>query len=228
MAHTNETSPAATNGLAAGEGGLETRVVSAKTRNAFHDLLGSATVLSGDQSISVFLDDVERIPYLEDKIKQNEKLLRTHENTRQQALHDYNSDRDLWVLEKQQLKDSALLLQNELASINEQTRSLKNEKASWASEVQTLKENTAKQNSALDNRQKQIQGLVKAIETERQDNLALKRTLASSEARTKEFEREHSELQKNYVKARNEADIAMQQLQEAAKLSVPLRDDLLL
>ncbi|KAK4551572.1 hypothetical protein LTR86_011073 [Recurvomyces mirabilis] len=126
----------------------------------------------------------------------------------------------------QQLIESCALQRNELASINEVTRSLKNEKASWASEAQTLKENEAKQNLDMENRQKQIQGLVKAIETARQDNSVLKSSLASCESRIKEVEHEHSELQKIHTRARKEADAATQQLQETTRLFVPLSEDL--
>ncbi|KAK1093100.1 hypothetical protein LTR48_003000 [Friedmanniomyces endolithicus] len=226
MAHPNEMSSEAAGRVTAEDRDMGIRVVSAKTRQAFHDLLDSATVLSGDQGIRAILDNVERIPSLEDKIKQNDESLRTHEKTRQQALHDYNSDRDTWMLEKQQLIESCALQRNELASMNEVTRSLKNEKASCASEVQTLKENEGKQNLDMENRQKQIQGLVKAIETARQDISVLKSSIASCESRTKEVEHEHSELQKIHTRARTEADAATQQLQETTRLFVPLSEDL--
>lgn len=63
----------------------------------------------------------------------------------------------------------------------EEIQSLRADRASWANELQTLKEKNVKHVLDGESRQKR---LIKAIETERQGNLASKRSLASSEARS--------------------------------------------
>ena len=70
--------------------------------------------------------------------------------------------------------------------------------------------------------------MIKAIAAERQTTSTLTHNLAVCEAKIKGIEEEHSQLQRNHTKVKNELDIATQQLLEAAQLSVPLRDDLAL
>lgn len=195
------------------------------TRSALETLLGSAKVLSDDQAMNYVLTGVERIPALEAEIRRRDEQDEIAKSARQQALEDYTTQRDKWMTEKQRCQETAENLQKRLSYEQKENGSLRTAGEQHSRQISSLEDSVAKSNLKEENSRRQIQGLIKAIESERNKSAALEEDLKASTAKAVQARAEAQEIQKSYEKLKKQADWHKHELEVAATLTVPLTED---
>ncbi|KAK5111165.1 hypothetical protein LTR85_012247 [Meristemomyces frigidus] len=176
------------------------------TRVAFETILDSAKILLADKKIKSILDKLDQVPALESRIRSRIEQDRLNDMARQQALKDYNLDRDSW--DKKRDIDA-----------------LKIVKRGQAEQIKAHEDFTHKQRLDIEGHQKKNQGLIKGIGLEKHKNNALKDALKQARAEIAQISEEKAQLHKAFLTLEKQADWSASQLQAAADLPLPLRDD---
>ncbi|KAI7316596.1 hypothetical protein KC315_g10710 [Hortaea werneckii] len=130
-------------------------------------LLDSASALSNEPALSHALASINQIPALEAKIRSQEAQEEVAKSARQQALDDYATQRDNWMAEKQQFQTRVETLEKFLLQEKSKVESLEANGGQQSRRISSLEVFLAKSGLNEQSSQKKIQGLIKAIESER-------------------------------------------------------------
>ncbi|KAI6855549.1 hypothetical protein KC338_g8835 [Hortaea werneckii] len=188
-------------------------------------LLDSARALSNEPALSHALVSINQIPALEAKIRRQKAQEEVAKSVRQQALDDYATQRDNWKAEKQQFQTRVETLEKFLLQEKSKVESLEANGGQQSKRISSLEESLAKSSLNEQSSQKKIQGLIKAIESERQKCRTLDEDLRQTATKADQAHSEKDEIQKAYEKAQKQANWYELKLETAASLTVPVVDD---
>ncbi|KAI7489213.1 hypothetical protein KC351_g1493 [Hortaea werneckii] len=188
-------------------------------------LLDSARALSNEPALSHALVSINQIPALEAKIRRQEAQEEVAKSARQQALDDYATQRDNWKAEKQQFQTRVETLEKSLLQEKSKVESLEANGGQQSRRISSLEESLAKSNLNEQSSQKKIQGLLEAMESERQKCRTLGEDLRQTATNAAQAHSEKDEIQKAYEKTQKQANWYELQLKTAASLTVPIVDD---
>ncbi|KAI7668296.1 hypothetical protein KC318_g5366 [Hortaea werneckii] len=188
-------------------------------------LLDSARALSNEPALSHALTSMDQIPALEAKIRRQEAQEEVAKSARQQALDDYATQRDDWKAEKQEFQSRVETLEKCLLQEKSKVESLEANVEQQSGEISSLEESLAKSSLNQHNSQKKIQGLIKAIESERQSCRTLSEELRQSTKKAAQAHSERDEIKKDYEKAQKQTNWCRLKLETAASLTVPILED---
>lgn len=194
-------------------------------RTALETLLCSAKALSDNKVMGHVLAGVDKIPALEDEIRRRDAQEEIDKSARQQALEDYAIQRDNWNVEREQFQEDIKRLEKDLSQEKKEVESLRATGEQRSRRISSLEESLAKSSLNEEGNQKQIQGLIKAVEAERHKNAALNDDLKQSTTEAAKARAEGDEIQKAYEKAKKQADWHKHELDAAASLTVPIVDN---
>ncbi|KAK6421852.1 hypothetical protein LTR95_016760 [Oleoguttula sp. CCFEE 5521] len=200
--------------------------VPTETRKAFEILLESAKKLSEDKAISSILDSIDKVPALVEEVRCRDEKERLHQLARREALKDYNQDRDDQLAREKQLQERVETLQQQVTESRKTVGSLKTAEVNQSTRIKTLEDQVKQKDLDIKSGGEKVQGLIKAIGAEKQKIEALTNVNKNREARFAQLETENKELEKAWTNSKKRGEWMEQQLQDAAKLTVPLRDDL--
>ncbi|KAI7158568.1 hypothetical protein KC349_g4757 [Hortaea werneckii] len=168
---------------------------------------------------------MDQIPALEAKIRRQEAQEEVAKSARQQALDDYASQRDDWKAEKQQFQSKVETLEKCLLQEKSKVELLEANGEQQSRKISSLEESLAKSSLNEHSSQKKIQGLIKAIESERQKCITLDKELGQSTTKAAQAHSERDEIKKAYEKAQKQANSYRVELDTAASLTVPIVED---
>ncbi|KAI7239099.1 hypothetical protein KC330_g2132 [Hortaea werneckii] len=188
-------------------------------------LLDSARALSNEPALSHALASMDQIPALEAKIRRQEAQEEVAKSARQQALDDYATQRDEWKAEKQQFQSRVETLEKCLLQEKSKVESLEANGEQQSRKISSIEESLAKSSLNEHSSQKKIQGLIKAIESERQRCRTLDEELGQSATKAAQAHSERDEIKKAYEKAQKQANWCRLKLETAASLTVPIVED---
>lgn len=191
----------------------------------FRSLVDSVLTLSADSAIGTILDRMDKIPIVEEEVKSIKEQEKLHLMIRQQLLRDYNDDRDGWMIERQGLQNQHHDLQEELARKTQLIEAQETAEKLRAEQIRSLQASTTAQNQDAEKSGKQIQGLIKAIETEKLKSRTAEASMETQKTQLSRAVANLEQLQKAYVLLQKRAEEDAQKLQAAATLTVPLKDD---
>lgn len=195
------------------------------TRMALETLLDSVRALSKDQAMNDVLACVDQIPALNAEIRRRDAQEEIAKSVRQQTLEDYTIQRDKWKAERQQFQESIESLEKHLLQGETEVESLRAAGEQHSRQISSLEESLANSNLNEEGSQKQIQGLIKAIESERHKSATLNDDLKESTTKAAQARAQGQESQKAYEKAKKQADWYKHELDAAALLKVPVVED---
>ncbi|KAM0721325.1 hypothetical protein Q7P37_003029 [Cladosporium fusiforme] len=179
------------------------------TRSVFQSLLDTVKTLSADKAFGSVLDGMDMVPAMQDKLRGLREKERFNVLSRKQLLNDFNRDRDDLLAGSQEWQKEKQVLQQEVLC-----------KADSAKE-QEVKQQKGK----LEQNLKQIQGLNKAIEAEKQKNRSLQTSLEEERGRLTNIELEFQQLHKAHSNLQKRADWDAKKLQDTAELSISFIDE---
>ncbi|OQN95703.1 hypothetical protein B0A48_18451 [Cryoendolithus antarcticus] len=204
----------------------EQPAVPTETRKVFETLLESAKKLSKDKAIGSILDSIDEVPALVEEVRSRDEKERLHQLARREGLKDYNQDCDDQLAREKQLQERVKTLQQQLTESRKRVGSLKTAEVNQSTRIKTLEDQVKQKDLDIKIGGDKVQGLIKAIGAEKQKNGAWTTANKNCEARIAQLETENKELQKAWTNLKKQSEWMEQQLQDAAKLTVPLRDDL--
>ncbi|WPH02407.1 Hypothetical protein R9X50_00527000 [Acrodontium crateriforme] len=189
-------------------------------------LFDSIKSLATDPATNDILGAIDAIPALKEKIKRLEEEEKVSHKARQKLHDDYNNYRDRWLKEKAKYEEQIAALGREAQQKQQTIVSLQHSETTTSKRIEMLEAKVTKQKEDLEGGQKKFQGIVKAIETERDTRRGLEDTLRSCNTTIAQLESERNDLANDRLKWKNDAERATSDLNAAAELTVPLTDDM--
>lgn len=206
-------------------GEISTSADTIGTRSVFQSLLDSIKALSQDRTFSAILISMEKVPAMEDEIKRLKEEEKISAKSQKQLLETFNQDRDAMRAKQNQLQEDKTALHAEIAQKADSMKSHEAAKKQQADQIQSLRETEVTLREDLDRKTKQIQGLIKAIEVEKQKNRSLQASLDVQTAESTNKAVELQQLHKTHQNLQHKADWDTKQLRIISELSIPLAEE---
>jgi chromosome segregation ATPase len=195
------------------------------TRSVFQSLLDSIKTLSQDRTFPSILISMEKVPAMEDEIKRLKDEEKISAQSQRQLLETFNQDRDAMKAKQKQLQEEKTALYAEIVKKADSAKTHEAAKKQQSDQIQSLKETEVILREDLDRKAKQIQGLVKAIETEKQKSRSLQASLDVQTGESTNKTTELQQLHKIHQKLQYKADWDAKELRTISELSIPLTEE---
>ncbi|KAM0714628.1 hypothetical protein Q7P37_009924 [Cladosporium fusiforme] len=168
---------------------------------------------------------MDMVPAMQDELRGLREKERFNVLSRKQLLNDFNRDRDDWLAGSQEWQKEKQVLQQEVLRKADSAKEQEVVKKQQTDQIRLLKTSGAAQKEKLEQNLKQIQGLNKAIEAEKQKNRSLQTSLEEERGRLTNIELEFQQLHKAHSNLQKRADWDAKKLQDTAELSISLIDE---
>lgn len=168
---------------------------------------------------------MDKVPAMEDEIRQLREDEKLSNKSQRQLLEAFNQDRDDLRARHERLQGEKTGLQEEIMHKVETAKAQEAVRKQQADQIQSLKKSEEMMRNGLDRGSKQIQGLINAIEAEKQKSRSLQASLDAQKAEITIKNAELDQLQKAHQNLQHRADWDAKELQMLAELSVPLTDE---
>jgi hypothetical protein len=195
------------------------------TRSVFQNLLDNVRMLSEDKAFGSILMSMDKVPAMEDEIKRLKEEEKLSTKSQRQLLETFNQDRDDLKAKHKQLQKEKTGLQEEIMQKVESTKTHEAAEKQQADQIQSLRKSEAVLAEDLDQSVKQTQGLIKAIEAEKQKSRSLQASLDVQKAELANTNAELQQLHKTHQNLQHRADWDAKELRLIAELSIPLIDE---
>ena len=194
-------------------------------RSVFQSLLDNMKTLSENKAFDSILSGMDKVPAMEDEIKQLKEEEKVSVKSQRQLLETFNQDRDNLKAEQKQLQEEKIRLQEEITQRVESAKTYEAAKKQQADQICSLKNTEGALREDLDRNTKQIQGLIKAIEAEKEKSRSLQASLNVQKAELTNTNAELQLLHKTHQNLQHKAEWDANELQTIAELSITLIDE---
>jgi chromosome segregation ATPase len=155
-------------------------------------------------------------------LREEEKL---SNKSQRQLLEAFNQDRDGLRAKHERLQEEKADLQEEITRKEELTKAHEAIRKQQADQIQSLKRSEETMKEDLGRSHNQVQGLIRAIEAEKQKGRSLQASLDAQEAKLTNTTAELQQLNKMHQTLQHRAEWDAKELQTIAALSIPLIEE---
>ena len=195
------------------------------TRSVFQSLLDNVKALSRDPLFSSILVSMEKVPAMEDEIRQLKEEEKLSKNSQRQLLEAFNQDRDGLRAEQERLQEHNAGLQEDIMRKEESAKAHEAVRKQQADQIQSLRKSEETVKDDLSRSHKQVQGLIKAIEAEKQNGRSLQASIDAQKVELTNTTAELQQLNKMHQTLQHRAEWDAKELQTIAALSIPLMEE---
>ena len=195
------------------------------TRSVFQNLLDNVKALSKDPLFSSILVSMEKVPAMEDEIRQLREEEKLSKNSQKQLLEAFNQDRDGLRAEQERLQEHNAGLQEDIMRKEESAKAHEAVRKQQADQIQSLRKSEETVKDDLSRSHKQVQGLIKAIEAEKQKGRSLQASIDAQKVELTNTNAELQQLNKMHQTLQHRAEWDAKELQTIAALSIPLIEE---
>jgi hypothetical protein len=143
------------------------------TRSVFQNLLDNVRMLSKEKFFGSILISMDKVPAMEDEIRRLKEEEKLSNKSQRQLLETFNQNRDDLRAKHEQLVQEKTGLKEEIMHKVESAKAHEAIRKQQADQIQLLRKSEETTKDDLDRALKQVQGLIKAIEAEKQKSRSL-------------------------------------------------------
>lgn len=195
------------------------------TRAAFQSLLISINVLSNNDALSTIIDGLEAVPALREQLEREKQGREMQDYALKIQLDAYNVDREALTGERSALLKEHAELKTEIAALLAANKEYEAQEARHAARMKELHAVIDAKDEAAQQKSKQIEGLIKAIESERKKKAEVAALLEHERTTLSKTNSDLERCRQSYASLRKKADWDAHELQKAADLTTTLKDD---